>query len=423
MRKFLKGAVVTLIVASMVFSTIAVTANTMNEQELENMYSKLGKDYTPTQTTNKKTITYTGGARDTILFESFEDEWVADSDGDLAPPGWETHILNAGGSPPLQYHWCRIGPHSYPSGDVIPTHGEWQTMVQWDYGDQDEWLITPEITLGSNSELTFEFYGHYGSTNPDHYYVKVSPTGGYDKTDFTDEIWDATTATPVGDNHYDFPVVLDLSVYDGTTIRVAWQDWAIGGLWYSHFIDAVEVTGDITQCEPDIDVEKKVLNPKTGAWEDADTENTAIDLPYCTNSEFKIIVTNTGDCPLSNITIKDIMSDSLEYLNATPIPDFFQYTPPEYHMEWYIDRLEVNQTIEIIIYFHVVSEDPCEIDSNHVIVEGKCLHGTIVTDEDWCYVHIKEKSKEINRPFLTWLQNHPNMFPLIQKMVKLLNLF
>jgi hypothetical protein len=216
--------------------------------------------------------------RDVVLAESFEDEWVADSSGDLAPPGgWEVHITNAGGSDPFFYHWMRVGDVPYSSGTVSAPDGDYQCICHWDYYDQDEWLCTPQITLGTDSELTFMFYGHYGSTYGDHYYVKVSPTGGYEKTDFTDTVWDASTE-PTGDNHYDFPVVIDLSAYDGETIRIAWNDWAIGGLWYSNIIDQISVEstgggapgGDLFMQPGTYDIEALIAN--TGVFDESDVD-------------------------------------------------------------------------------------------------------------------------------------------------------
>jgi len=247
----LKEAGVLLIAITVILSSIAAMANTDNDQTLENMFSKLGEDHTPQlQTKMEETIQSTAWARDTILFESFEDTWVADSDGDLAPPGWENHITNPGdtGSPYyLPWHWGQYGTVTSYDPPAVPPDGDYQAMVQWDYNHQDEWLITPLINLAdyTGCELTFWRFGHIGSTYLDHYYVKVSPTGGYDKADFTDELWDAS-ALPEGDNHYDYPYDISLSAYDGTSIRIAWQnvDGDGQGLWWGSCIDAVEVTGE-----------------------------------------------------------------------------------------------------------------------------------------------------------------------------------
>ena len=181
-------------------------------------------------------------------------------------------------------------------------------------------------------------------------------------------------------------------------------------------------------CNPGIDIEKYVLD-KDGDWVDADTEAEAIDLPICTESSFKIVITNTGDCPLGEITVWDQMSDSLEFLSAFPEPDFFEYVPPIYYMEWYIDILEPGATIEITIKFHVRGPDPCEIDSNFVKIEAHCACGEPgctcppVFDEDWAYVHITKDSRAINRPFLQFLESRPNLFPLLQLLLQRLGLY
>ena len=61
-------------------------------------------------------------------------------------------------------------------------------------------------------------------------------------------------------------------------------------------------------------------------------------------------------------------------------------------------------------------------DLNHVNVTGECIHGKPVWDEDSCYVHCSEKSREINTPFLNFLDSHPNMFPLLQRLLQRLGL-
>lgn len=174
-------------------------------------------------------------------------------------------------------------------------------------------------------------------------------------------------------------------------------------------------------CHADIDVEKYVLDPTTGNYTDADERGSALDLPYCTSdSNFKIVVKNTGDEPLQEITIKDVMNEKLEYLGASPTPDLFQHTPPEYIMEWYIDELDNGEEIEIIIEFHVTGK-PCEYHSNHVKVDGTCIeHGTYVEDEDWCWVHVKETSRD--RPVLNILERYLSMFPVLQRLMQILGL-
>lgn len=218
--------------------------------------SKLGSS-SSVQIPSIPKLTTMGSLAD-ILNEGFEIEWVTDSDGDLAPLNWEVHKTCTSGTDPFQGFWHRTGtiPFSDP-GPVAPHGGSWQAFVQWSYDHQDEWLVTPQLSLETDSNLEFWFYGHYGSTNLDHYYVKLSPSGGYNPSDFTVTLWDAS-ALPVGDNYYDTPVEIDLSAYDGQTIRIAWEfvDGDGAGLWYATVIDDVLITsggGDnippVTTCD------------------------------------------------------------------------------------------------------------------------------------------------------------------------------
>lgn len=242
--------------------------------------------------------------------------------------------------------------------------------------------------------------------------------------------WDLTTSSYTGvqrDTSLDFGsgsgiaggLFLTTDFADGfVTIGGLYQDGDAPGVadWLFCY-ELCESSG----CDAEIDVEKYVLDPTTGSYVDADERGAALDLPYCTSdSHFKIVVKNTGDDPLQEITIKDIMEDRLEYLGASPSPDLFQHTPPEYLMEWYIDELDIGEEIEIIIEFHVMGK-PCEYLSNYVKVDGTCIeHGTYVEDEDWCWVHVKETSRD--RPILDILERYLSMFPLLQRLMQILGL-
>ena len=172
------------------------------------------------------------------------------------------------------------------------------------------------------------------------------------------------------------------------------------------------------ECNPGIDVEKHVWDDKNQEWTDADTESTALDAPICSEVKFKIVIHNNGDCPLFNIHITDVMHDSLKYISADPEPDEFQYNPPYYNMFWlYPGPLMPCETNEIYITAHVEGPE-CSTDFNYVEVFGTCEHGTIVRDQDYCYVHAIKQSREFNRPFINWLQSHPNLFPILQKLIQ-----
>jgi len=121
---------------------------------------------------------------------------------------------------------------------AVPHEGQWQMWLHWSYGDQDEWLITPEFTVPANGNLEFWHYGQEGSTNGDHYYVKISTDGGNTWT----ELWDAS-AQPNMENHYTSAVNVNLSAYAGQNAKLAWQGYAAGGLWYAWCVDDITVSG------------------------------------------------------------------------------------------------------------------------------------------------------------------------------------
>ena len=83
------------------------------------------------------------------------------------PANWNTVVTNTTQS------WVQYETVTFSTGDVVPTEGMYQAGVMWDYGAQDEWLITNSMNCPAGN-LTFDFYGQYGSEYGDNYYVKVS---------------------------------------------------------------------------------------------------------------------------------------------------------------------------------------------------------------------------------------------------------
>ena len=165
--------------------------------------------------------------------------WGESFEGGSIPEGWTTINTNTT-SGSLPTNWAIMGTVEFSSGDVVPQDGSYQAFVYWDYSHQDEWLITPAFTAPVG-DLTFWYYGHNGSVNGDHYYVKVSTDGG---TNWT-VLWDASTL-PEADNHYAAPAVIDLSAYAGQEVHIAWQnvDGDGQGLWYAWALDNITV-GDM----------------------------------------------------------------------------------------------------------------------------------------------------------------------------------
>jgi hypothetical protein len=148
--------------------------------------------------------------------------------------GWTVDQTNTTTSGPTPGYWTV---NDYVSTDFVP-FGTYHAGLWWDYSHQDEWLITPEFTCDAGASLNFWTVCYKGSTNGDHYYVKVSTDGGSTWT----SIWDAS-AQSGGWNYYDSPVNLGLSAYAGEDIKLAFHavDGDGQGLWYIFFVDNITV--------------------------------------------------------------------------------------------------------------------------------------------------------------------------------------
>ncbi|OYD13717.1 hypothetical protein CH333_07355 [candidate division WOR-3 bacterium JGI_Cruoil_03_44_89] len=214
-----------------------VTAQAITPQEaINSRVSKNPADVPPPVKRSEAVIsTRNENEKGIILAEGFEGSWPpagwtviqTSTDQSGASPGFWSQTDGTQGSPP-------VGVHS----------GAYNAGLWWSYSHQDEWLITSDIALtGSGSGVyyvSFWTYGYEGSTEGDHYYVKVSTDGGstwdvlLDLSDLTGNAW----------NEWAYPYVLDLSAYAGETIQLAWhaEDPPTNdGLWYVWFVDDIEV--------------------------------------------------------------------------------------------------------------------------------------------------------------------------------------
>lgn len=173
------------------------------------------------------------------ITESFE--------GTAFPPAnWTRTVTNNGAPNAVGVFptWCQFGAITISGTPVTPTDGSNQAGLWWSYEHQDEWLMTPSFNCPPGAYLKFDTYSHYGSTNDDHYYVKVSTNGG----STWDILWDASTL-PASDNFYSFPVTVDLASYSGLPIKLAFH--AVDpptndGLWYVWFIDNIYIGNMVT---------------------------------------------------------------------------------------------------------------------------------------------------------------------------------
>jgi hypothetical protein len=162
------------------------------------------------------------------------------------PTGWNQTITNTGAEaiPGVLPTWCRFGSVSAGGTPVAPPEGEYQAGLWWDYNHQDEWLITPSFNCPPSAHISLQAYVYRGSLYGDHYYVKVSTDGGNEWT----VLYDATEQMG-GWNYYASPIVIDMEMYGGQQIKLAFQaedPSTNDGLWYAWFIDDLYI-GNATQ--------------------------------------------------------------------------------------------------------------------------------------------------------------------------------
>jgi len=168
------------------------------------------------------------------------------------------------------------------------------------------------------------------------------------------------------------------------------QDVVINGWIYHECVQtsmdlAFVITGE-PECEPSIDVEKKVWDEANEDWVDS------TDIDVCNDADFLITIHNDGTCcDLTNIIVEDFMDSSLEFLSADPPPDEEQPVPGGTSIKWFFPGpLEPCNTIDITLTAHVVGP-ACHLDSNYVWAQGDCEEQAVgVYDEDVAYVHATE---------------------------------
>ncbi len=127
-----------------------------------------------------------------------------------------------------------------------PYDGDEAAMLYTDYndGDNDDWLITPNITLTGNEVLNF-FYRVQSSTEPNDFEVLLSTTS-MDAADFTDTLMHLDSY----DNTSYMDTSIDLSAFTGD-VFIAFHVPAGGADGYRLYID--QVCFDICTPAPGID--------------------------------------------------------------------------------------------------------------------------------------------------------------------------
>ena len=418
MKKILSEAVVLLIAFAMVFSTVAIAANTRDINEIITGENKIISEMEPQIST----------------FAVFEDGFESYDDFVLDFPPWIQVDVDMGSTYGEETHdWeNEHAAQSFivfnPSMTTPPWTGD--PEVEPHSGDKyaacfstvppdtnDDWLITPKVLIDPGAFFKFWARSYTDQWGKERFRVGISTTDP-DPASFTILSTEPYIEAPVEWTEYSF----DLSNYEGQEAHLAIN--CVSADAFFLMVDDVEITGE-AGCEPSIDIEKYVWDEENQDWIDADTMDEALDVPICNDATFKIVVKNTGNCPLFGVNISDHMHDSLKFISADPEPGdvWYDETNSEWRMWWFFpDEIFMpDETIEITVIAHV--EGPkCSYDYNWVLVGAICEHGTYVEDEDTCWVHAYEKAKVFNSPILNFLQNHPNMFPLLQLLLQRLEI-
>jgi hypothetical protein len=179
------------------------------------------------------------------ILESFENT-------NFPPQDWDQIITNTGPANTLGVFptFKRVGAIEIAGeANAVPTHGSYQAGLWWSYEHQDEWLITPTFNCPPDAYMRFDSYVFLGSTNGDHYYVKVSLDSGNTWT----SLWDASAETG-GQIAYNQPLVVDLAAYGGQQITLAFNAVdppSNDGLWYTWFIDNIYIGNALTMVSFD----------------------------------------------------------------------------------------------------------------------------------------------------------------------------
>ena len=144
------------------------------------------------------------------------------------------------------------------SGNRVATSPSWFTTPS----QADRWLISPPITITSNSIAAVDFFArsHQGSPYDDGFKLKISTTNT-EKASFTNILTvDHAPNIPIIDQT---PYTVDLSAYAGQTIYLAWvNDFTNGNLLS---IDDIDVTASPLMAVNDADKTQLTFYPNPTA--------------------------------------------------------------------------------------------------------------------------------------------------------------
>ncbi|WP_379966995.1 choice-of-anchor J domain-containing protein [Epilithonimonas sp. UC225_85] len=206
------------------------------------------------------------GSAQTVYTESFEDVT------DLYGAGWT--LYNDANTPYGTYaslfsNAWEIVSWTAESGNTVATSPSWFTTI----APADRWLISPAITLPTNSAIALEFFARSHDTSPydDGFKLKISTTNTA-KASFTNVLSVAHAVnSPIIDLN---PYQVDLSAYAGQTVYLAWvNDYTNGNLLS---IDDIDVEATPLMAVNDINKKDLTLYPNPAT--DFFTINNATDV-------------------------------------------------------------------------------------------------------------------------------------------------
>lgn len=145
--------------------------------------------------------------------------------------------------------------------DENPSYCIFSNSYDNNYGalTPDNWIISPEITLGTGSKLTFEVKGQDPSWCAEHYGIFVTENVGATTLDVAD--W---TQVYEGTSGADWEVIeADLSAFDGKTIQFAVRHYDITDMFIIK-MDNFEVTSNEVSALSNV----RVDNEQSNVWYD-----------------------------------------------------------------------------------------------------------------------------------------------------------
>lgn len=296
-----------------------------------------------------------------LLEEGFEDTWVQDDDGDLAPPGWQvinnSEGYNINGEP---MWWHQDDTHVY--------NGDYSAGISYDddWSDgsinQDEWLISPNITLEKDSILQFWSW-FSGNDKPvvDHDYVKIYNGSGWtiiDDLSYNHE-----------SNYFDSQLEYDLSAYTGQTIKIAFNRYWMGP-WTENYIHTWWVD-DVVLSEIEVhDVGViSIENPVDGV-------TTGVITPEVTVKNFGSV--NEFDVPVNLVIVNE--SGYEEYNQIEYVDLDINETKNVIFSDWTLDDWQKQGNVDLLFFVTACTQleddenSGNDCDSKEVILHLPYLH-------------------------------------------------